>query len=102
MPVFDEETFGPVATISKFNSITQALELANHPHFGLGASIWTNNNSIKKQMIKGLKVGTVFVNAMVKSDPRLPFGGTKFSGYGRELGSFGLYEFCNIKTVWIA
>ncbi|MCE7897864.1 NADP-dependent succinic semialdehyde dehydrogenase [Candidatus Microgenomates bacterium] len=101
MPVFAEETFGPVAAISIFSELDEALKLANHPHFGLGASVWTNNKNVINFFAQKLESGSVFVNSLVKSDPRLPFGGTKYSGYGRELASEGLYEYTNIKTVWI-
>lgn len=101
MPVVAEETFGPVAAVSSFTNINDALSQANHPHFGLGASVWTKDPQNISFFTKNLQAGSVFVNEMVKSDPRLPFGGTHASGYGRELGSFGLYEYTNIKTVWI-
>lgn len=102
MPVFHEETFGPVAAITSFASDEQALKLANMSRYGLGASVWTADRSRAEFFIDRLQSGAVFVNAMVKSDPRLPFGGSKFSGYGRELAEYGLREFVNIKSVWIA
>ncbi len=101
MPVFDEETFGPVLPISVGHSLEEMIELANKSEYGLGASIWTMDNDLAQQIIPELETGMVFVNAMVRSDPRLPFGGVKKSGYGRELGDHGIYEFVNIKTVWI-
>ncbi len=101
MPVYQEETFGPVAAVSSFRTIDEALSLANHPHFGLGSSVWTSDQTIIDRLTRELESGSVFVNAMVKSDPRLPFGGTKKSGYGRELSLEGLHEYTNIKTVWI-
>lgn len=101
MPVATEETFGPVAAILTVNSKEEALEIANASHFGLGSSVWTKNQGNIEFFTKYLEAGCVFVNSMVKSDPRLPFGGTKFSGFGRELGSYGIKEFVNIKTIWI-
>ena len=102
MPVFNEETFGPVAPIIPFSEAEEAVSLANMSAYGLGASIWTASSERAKAMVARLEAGTVFVNDFVKSDPRLPFGGIKRSGYGRELSHFGLYEFTNIKSVWIA
>jgi succinate-semialdehyde dehydrogenase/glutarate-semialdehyde dehydrogenase len=101
MPVYQEETFGPVAAVSSFRTIDDALLLANHPHFGLGSSVWTSDQTTIDRLTRELESGSIFVNAMVKSDPRLPFGGTKKSGYGRELSLEGLHEYTNIKTVWI-
>ncbi len=101
MPVFDEETFGPVLPITVGHSLEEMIELANKSEYGLGASIWTMDKDLAQQIIPELEAGMVFVNAMVRSDPRLPFGGVKKSGYGRELGDHGIYEFVNIKTVWI-
>lgn len=101
MAVAVEETFGPVAAIISVSSDEEAIEIANDSHFGLGASLWTSDPKNAEIIVTQLDAGAVFVNAMVKSDPRLPFGGTKFSGYGRELSSYGLKEFVNIKSVWI-
>lgn len=101
MPVYYEETFGPVATVIKCESKEDALRIANDTRYGLGASVWTKNDKTAQFFIDGIEVGSVFVNAMVKSDPRLPIGGTKASGYGRELSEYGMKEFVNIKTVWI-
>lgn len=101
MPVGCEETFGPVAAIIAVSSAQEALEIANDSHFGLGSSVWTEDPQNIKFFTKNLQAGCVFINSMVKSDPRLPFGGTKFSGFGRELGSYGIKEFVNIKTIWI-
>ena len=100
-PLRVEETFGPAAAILRFSSVEQAIELANETEFGLGASVWTRNPTAAEPFITGIESGSVFVNGMVASDPRLPFGGIKNSGYGRELAGYGLREFLNIKTVWI-
>ncbi len=85
----------------RFGSVEQAIELANETEFGLGASVWTRDPAQNRAFIDGIETGSVFVNGMVASDPRLPFGGIKNSGYGRELAEYGLREFLNIKTVWI-
>ena len=96
-----EEFFGPVAMIFRVPNVESAIALANDVPFGLGASAWTNIPEEQTELIANLESGAVFINDMVKSDPRLPFGGVKRSGYGRELGSFGIKEFVNIKTVWL-
>lgn len=101
MPVMNEETFGPVAAVMVVTSDEEALRIANNSRYGLGASVWTQNEKRAKYFIHGLQAGGVFVNSMVKSDPRMPFGGLKFSGYGRELSEYGLKEFTNLKSVWI-
>lgn len=101
MVVAQEETFGPVAAVITVNSKEEALEIANNSHFGLGSSIWSNDKETISYFTDNLEAGCVFVNSMVKSDPRLPFGGTKFSGYGRELSEYGIKEFVNIKTIWV-
>ena len=101
MPVYDEETFGPVSIVIPFNDFEEAVSMANDTQFGLGASIWTQNIELADKMAAQIEAGAVFINGMTKSDPRLPFGGTKQSGYGRELSHFGIREFANIKTVWI-
>lgn len=101
MPVFKEETFGPLAAFTKFSTIEEAVELSNKSEFGLGVSIFTENINQAKKMIPELNEGAVFINELVKSDPRLPFGGIKKSGYGRELAKEGLLEFVNQKTVFI-
>ncbi len=101
-PAADEELFGPVATLAPFDGEEQALTQANATDYGLGASVWTSDSARIERLIPRLEAGAVFVNGLVKSDPRLPFGGIKDSGFGRELGREGLLEFVNQKTVWIA
>jgi succinate-semialdehyde dehydrogenase/glutarate-semialdehyde dehydrogenase len=100
MPAFDEETFGPVAPVIRARDADEAVALANRSRFGLGASLWTRDLRRARELVPRLEAGAVFVNGIVKSDPRLPFGGIKDSGYGRELAAFGIREFVNIKTVW--
>ena len=101
MPVFKEETFGPVAAITTFKTIDEAIELSNQSEFGLGVSLFTQDVDFMKTKISAFNEGAVFINEMVKSDPRLPFGGIKKSGYGRELAEEGIKEFVNVKTVVI-
>jgi len=101
MPVYDEETFGPVSVVIPAKDTGDAVRIANDTAYGLGASIWTQNNELAEKMAAQLDAGAVFINGMTKSDPRLPVGGTKQSGYGRELSYFGIREFVNIKTVWV-
>lgn len=100
MTAAKEETFGPAAAILRVADAAEAVRVANGTPFGLGAALWTNDLDRARQLTRQIDAGAVFVNGMVASDPRLPFGGTKESGYGRELGVLGLHEFTNIKTVW--
>ena len=101
MPGAREETFGPVGAVIRVNDEDEAIAVANSTRFGLGASLWTRDVARARALARELQAGSVFVNGMVASDPRLPFGGTKRSGYGRELSEFGVREFVNVQTVWI-
>lgn len=99
MPVYNQETFGPVFSVFKCSNIKQMLDLANDTDFGLGASVWSNDNDKALSIAHKIETGAVFINDFMKSDPRFPFGGVKKSGYGRELSEFGIKEFVNVKTI---
>jgi acyl-CoA reductase-like NAD-dependent aldehyde dehydrogenase len=101
MPAYEEELFGPVAAVIRVADEDEALATANDSVFGLGGSVWTQNEARGESLARQLECGCAFVNGMVKSDPRLPFGGIKHSGYGRELSLLGIHEFTNAKTIWI-
>ena len=100
MTVAREETFGPAAAILRVSNASEAIRIANDSPFGLGAAVWTRDIDLGHRLAHQIQAGAVFINGMVASDPRLPFGGSKASGYGRELGMLGMHEFTNIKTVW--
>ncbi|MFI5370547.1 MAG: NAD-dependent succinate-semialdehyde dehydrogenase [Candidatus Eisenbacteria bacterium] len=101
MRCFDEETFGPLAAVTRARDATHAIELANTSGFGLGASLWTADAARGRELARDIETGYVFVNGVVRSDARLPFGGIKRSGWGRELSAFGIREFVDVKTVWV-
>lgn len=101
MPVFCEETFGPVMMVMPFESVDQAVSLANQSEYGLGAALWMADTEKAKRIAQQLYTGQVAINGIVKTDPRLPSGGVKRSGYGRELGPHGIREFVNAKQVWV-
>jgi len=100
MTAFDEETFGPVLTVTKSSDIPHALSLANASRFGLGSTVFTSDGTTAQTLAESLHSGCTFVNDLMHSDPRLPFGGVGDSGMGREMGRLGLLEFTNLKTIW--
>ena len=101
MPAYNEETFGPVAAVIRATNAEEALSIANDTDYGLGSNIWTSDVERGKKIAERVEAGLVFINGMVASDARLPFGGVKRSGYGRELGDYGIKEFTNVQTVWV-
>ena len=101
MPAYVEELFGPVASVIRAKDEADAMRIANDTAFGLGASVWTRDAARGEAAARRIAAGACFVNAIVRSDVRLPFGGTKASGYGRELAEHGIHEFMNIKTVYV-
>jgi succinate-semialdehyde dehydrogenase / glutarate-semialdehyde dehydrogenase len=101
MVAYSEELFGPVASVIRAKDDADAIRIANDTAFGLGASIWTRDKAKGEALARKIQAGAVFVNALVRSDVRLPFGGTKTSGFGRELAEHGIHEFMNIKTVYV-
>jgi succinate-semialdehyde dehydrogenase/glutarate-semialdehyde dehydrogenase len=101
MPVFKEETFGPVAPVFRVKDAEEAIALANDSRYGLGGDIWTGNAERGIEIARRIESGSIFINGMVFSDPRLPFGGVKNSGFGRELSAFGIHEFTNVQTIWV-
>ena len=101
MPMFDEEVFGPAAAVIRARDADDAVALANASKFGLGCNIWTSDVERAQVLAARVQAGNVWINGMVASDPRLPFGGVKASGFGRELSHFGIHEFANAQSVWI-
>jgi succinate-semialdehyde dehydrogenase/glutarate-semialdehyde dehydrogenase len=101
MPAYSEELFGPVASVIRVADDAEAVRVANDTSFGLGASVWTGDKARGEAVARQIHAGACFVNAIVRSDVRLPFGGTKASGFGRELAEHGIHEFMNIKTMYV-
>ena len=101
MPAYSEELFGPVASIIRVKDDAEAVRVANDTSFGLGASVWSADKARGEAVARQINAGACFVNAIVRSDVRLPFGGTKASGFGRELAEHGIHEFMNIKTIYV-
>ncbi len=101
MPAFDDETFGPVAAITRVPNVEAAVEAANASQFGLSGNLWTRDVDRARKIARDLYTGGVFINGITASDPRVPVGGVKNSGYGRELSHFGAHAFVNAQTVWI-
>ena len=102
MPAYEQETFGPVAAIIPVADTEEAIKVANDSIFGLGGAVWSQDLKKAEDVARRVETGAMFINGMTKSDPRLPFGGIKKSGYGRELSHYGIKEFVNIKTIWMA
>jgi succinate-semialdehyde dehydrogenase/glutarate-semialdehyde dehydrogenase len=101
MPAFREETFGPLAAVVRVRDADEAVAVANDSPYGLGGNLWTRDVEAGKRLARRIETGGVFINGMTASDPRLPFGGVKRSGYGRELSAYGIREFVNIQTIWV-
>jgi len=101
MPVWREETFGPVAALVRLKGVPEVIAATNDSPYGLGATLWTGDVEQGQRLARRIQAGFVAINGMVASDPQLPFGGVKRSGYGRELGTFGIREFVNIQTIWV-
>jgi acyl-CoA reductase-like NAD-dependent aldehyde dehydrogenase len=101
MPAFDEETFGPVAAITRVPDVDAAVHAANASQFGLSGNLWTGDVELARKIARDLYTGGVFINGVTASDPRVPVGGVKNCGYGRELSRFGAHAFVNAQTVWI-
>lgn len=101
MAAFDQETFGPLATLIEAKNEDDAIRLANQSDFGLGSALWTSDLDRADRLVRQIQAGSVFVNGLMRSDVRVPFGGIKNSGFGRELSDIGMKEFVNVKTVWM-
>jgi succinate-semialdehyde dehydrogenase len=100
MATFDQETFGPVASLIVAADVKEAIDLANNSEYGLSGALWTRNKEFARKLARQVETGGFFINGFSASDPRVPIGGVKKSGYGRELGHYGVYEFMNAQTVW--